>query len=183
MLWKPKSQKQRNLNKRLVEYATSAGISFVSNDALIDEQTGEVKEGMLEDCHYTPQASGILAKKLKHSLYGNKPAQHQRPPTNQARPHQGQQYHHQQQHQQQQQTNRQPLLPLPSALVHNTNLHQIHRIFHLHRQTNNDNQCKAMHGSDITACYRLLQQCNPAQMRLKSSFPPWINSSRSGKLS
>ena len=108
----PKSLKQRNLNKRLLEYATSAGVSFVSNDALIDEQTGEVKEGMLEEYHYTPEATSVLAKELKHSLYGNKPAQHQRPPTNQVRPQQGQP-RHQQQHQQQ--PNRPPLLPLPST--------------------------------------------------------------------
>ena len=44
----PETQKQRNLNKQLSEYATSAGISFVDNDALIDEQTGQVKEKMLD---------------------------------------------------------------------------------------------------------------------------------------
>ena len=71
----PESQKQENLNKRLREYATSAGISFVSNDHLFDEQTGDIKQDMLQGYHYTPKATSIIAKQLKHSLYGNEPVQ------------------------------------------------------------------------------------------------------------
>ena len=49
----PETLKQRNLNKRLSEYAVSAGISYVNNDELIDERTGEVKDGMMKGSHYT----------------------------------------------------------------------------------------------------------------------------------
>ena len=71
----PASQKQRNLNKRFRDYAASAGISFVNNDALLDEQTGDVQVGMLERFHYTPLATAILEKSLKQSLYGREPLQ------------------------------------------------------------------------------------------------------------
>ena len=36
----PLSEKERELNRRLQEYALSAGISFISNDVLLDEITG-----------------------------------------------------------------------------------------------------------------------------------------------
>ena len=69
----PESHKQQNLNKRLSEYATSAGISFVDNDLLFDEQTGDIKPEMLNEYHYTPAATAIIAKQLKRSLYGSIP--------------------------------------------------------------------------------------------------------------
>ena len=63
------------MNERLKDYATSAGISFVSNDALLDEKTGDVLPGMLDGDHYTPAATALLALQLKRSLYGKEPLQ------------------------------------------------------------------------------------------------------------
>ena len=103
----PETQKQRNLNKRLSEYASSAGISYVDNDDLIDKQTGEVKEGMMKRSHYTPLATSIIAGHLKRSLYSHKPLQQQQKHPLLYPLHQQQQRHHQQQGQQQQQ------LPIP----------------------------------------------------------------------
>ena len=71
----PETHEQQNLNKRLAEYATSAGISFVDNDLLFDEQTGDIKPKMLNGYHYTPTATAIIARQLKRSLYGNEPLQ------------------------------------------------------------------------------------------------------------
>ena len=67
----PETQKQRNLNRRLKEYATSAGISFVDNDVLHDEQTGDLKPDVLENYHYTRLGTRLLAAQLKRSLYAN----------------------------------------------------------------------------------------------------------------
>ena len=77
----PITQKQKNLNSQLEEYATSAGISFVSNDAILNEVTGDFKEGTMNGIHYTPYGTKLIAGQLKRSLYANEPLQaaNQRP--------------------------------------------------------------------------------------------------------
>ena len=122
----PERQKQRNLNKRLSEYAVSAGISYVNNDELIDERTGEVKDGMMKGSHYTPSATSILAKRLKHSLYSYEPPQQQRPMLYPIR--QQQQQQQQQQHQQQQFQQRQQIPPAPQSSVNQWNFQPVNQL-------------------------------------------------------
>ena len=83
----PITLKQKNLNKQLEDYATSAGISFVSNDAILDE-AGEIKVGMMNGIHYTPLGTTKVATQLKRSLYAKEPIQglpHQQQPSSRGR--------------------------------------------------------------------------------------------------
>lgn len=98
----PETQKQRNLNKRLKEYATSAGISFIDNDILY-EQNGDLKPNVMENYHYTPEGTRLLAGQLKRSLYANGPFQESARPDRPFQAHQNGrqrqdfQHHHNQQ--------------------------------------------------------------------------------------
>ena len=69
----PYTAKQNNLNKQLKDYSISAGISFIDNRSLLDRNTGEVRDGMLNGYHYTKVAAKHVAKELKRSLYGFEP--------------------------------------------------------------------------------------------------------------
>ena len=71
----PITMKQKNLNIQLEDYATSAGISFVSNEVILDETTGDFKEWMMNGIHYTPLGTSQIAKQLKRSLYAKEPLQ------------------------------------------------------------------------------------------------------------
>ena len=93
----PLTQRQRDLNRQMEDYATSAGISYVSNDAIVDQATGDIKLGMMKGIHYTPLGTKMVATQLKRSLYANEPLQNalsqqhrQRGPRQPVMHHQGQ---------------------------------------------------------------------------------------------
>ena len=71
----PVTLRQKNLNRQLEEYATSAGILYVSNDAIMDEATGGFKDGMMNGIHYTPLGTSKVAQQLKRNIYAKEPIQ------------------------------------------------------------------------------------------------------------
>ena len=70
----PFTIKEKNLNKRLHDYCQKADISFINNKGIFDRDSGAVRSGMLNGYHYTETATKILAKEIKHNLYGFKGA-------------------------------------------------------------------------------------------------------------